>query len=101
MKYLSSIALFLLVMSSVFAQKKSDKAVFKEYEPGYYQNSILKDVRHINTTLEKKELEKHFQMDQSSYTVPNKVSDYKREWANPVISQGNAGSCWAYSTVSF
>ncbi len=101
MKYLSSIALSILFISSVFAQTKTDKAVFKEYEPGYYQKSILKDVRHINATLEKKELEKHFQMDQSGYDVPNKVSDYKKTWANPVISQGNAGSCWAYSTVSF
>ncbi len=95
------IIISILIVSSGFSQVKTDKAEFKEYESGYYQNSILKDVRHINQSLEKKEVDKRFQMDQSGYSVPNKVSDYKKEWANPVISQGNAGSCWAYSTVSF
>jgi bleomycin hydrolase len=40
-------------------------------------------------------------MDQSALDIPNKVKFYTREWANPVISQGNAGSCWCYSTLSF
>ncbi|NPA68532.1 MAG: peptidase C1, partial [Chlorobi bacterium] len=80
---------------------KPDKAVFKEYEPGFYQNTILKDVRHVKENLKRKEVHKRFQLDQSGYDIPNKVSDYKREWANPVISQGNAGTCWCYSTVSF
>ena len=86
---------------TTFAQIKSDNAVFKEYEAGYYQNSILKDVRFVNQNLDKKEKDKRFQMDQSGYNIPNKVSGYKKEWANPVISQGNAGTCWAYSTISF
>ena len=95
------ILIALMLTGNIFAQVKTDKSIFKEYEPGFYQNSILKDVRHIDAVLNKKELEKRFQMDQSEYKVPNKVSDYKKEWANPVISQGNAGTCWAYSTVSF
>ncbi len=101
MKRIVLISVSILIASTVFAQTKTDKANFKSYEPGYYQNSILKDVRHINKNLEKKELDKRFQMDQTGYSFPNKVSDYKREWSTPVISQGNAGSCWAYSTISF
>jgi bleomycin hydrolase len=101
MKSLSILLTFLLTSIISVAQVKTDKAVFKEYEPGYYQNSILKDVRFINENLNKKEIEKRFQMDQTDYDLPNKVNQYKREWANPVISQGNAGSCWAYSTISF
>jgi bleomycin hydrolase len=85
----------------LIGQVKPDKAVFKEYEPGYYQKSILKDISEVNEQLEISEPEKRFEMDQSGYSIPNKVSDYKREWANPVISQGNGGSCWSYSTVSF
>ncbi len=92
----------LLLIFSMFAQSKKDNAVFKEYEAGYYQNSVLKDVRNINNIINSdNETDKHFLMDQSGYSIPDKISDYKREWANPVISQGNAGSCWAYSTVSF
>ena len=101
MKKLSIFFAFIAISAGVFAQIKPDKAVFKEYEPGFYQNFILKDVRHVNEVLNKKEPTKYFQMDQSGYDIPNKVSDYKREWANPVISQGNAGTCWCYSTVSF
>ena len=101
MKKLIVITVLVYVASVTFAQIKSDNAVFKEYEAGYYQNSILKDVRFINKNLQKQEKDKRFQMDQSGYNNPNKVSEYKKEWANPVISQGNAGSCWAYSTISF
>ncbi len=101
MKKIITILMFFAITANLNAQVKPDKAVFKEYEPGFYQNFILKDVRHINEVLNKKEPAKHFQMDQNGYDIPNKVSDYKREWANPVISQGNAGTCWCYSTVSF
>ncbi len=90
----------LLVSAGSFAQKK-DKAEFKEYAPGFYQNFILKDVRHVNENLKQKKVSKHFQMLQTGYSIPDKVSDYKKIWANPPISQGNAGSCWCYSTVSF
>ncbi|MCF6364745.1 MAG: hypothetical protein L3J35_00935 [Bacteroidales bacterium] len=101
MKKITFLSIAIFFASTFFAQVKTDKATFKSYEPGYYQNSILKDVRHINENLERKEIDKRFQMDQSNYNIPNKVSNYKREWAKPVISQGNAGSCWAYSTISF
>lgn len=101
MKKLLTILSVFAITANLNAQLKPDKAVFKEYEPGFYQNFILKDVRHINEVLNKKEPAKHFQMDQSGYDIPAKISDYKREWANPVISQGNAGTCWCYSTTSF
>ncbi|MFO7828840.1 MAG: C1 family peptidase [Bacteroidales bacterium] len=84
---------------SVMAQQK-DKAVFVEYEPGFYANFILKDISAVEEKLEKKEKDVKFMMDQSEMDLPNTVDLYKREWANPVISQGNAGSCWAYSTIS-
>ncbi len=101
MKQFTLITVAIFIVSNVFAQIKTDKSQFKSYEQGYYQNSILKDVRNINKKLEKKELHKRFQMDQSGYNIPLKVSDYLSVWANPVISQGNAGTCWAFSTVSF
>jgi len=99
----------LFVLASLFlfgganAQQKKDASSFKEYEAGYYQNSILKDIRNVDATLEKKAVDKRFFMDQSSYDLPNKISLYKNniEWANPSISQGNGGSCWCFSTTSF
>ncbi|RLD52049.1 MAG: peptidase C1 [Bacteroidetes bacterium] len=99
-KILLSFAVLALT-ANVFAQNKTDNAEFKAYEPGFYQNFILRDVSHVNESMKPKEVHKHFQMVQTGYDIPNKVSNYKREWANPVISQGNAGTCWCYSTVSF
>ena len=102
MKRIISISLALLFVSSfVFAQQKKDKSKFTEYEPGYYQNSILKDVRAVKKKMTSKEKYKHFQMDQSGLDLPNKIDLYKKQWANPSISQGNAGTCWCFSTTSF
>ena len=97
---------FLLVsiffVGVVFAQNK-DKAKFKEYEPGYYQNNILKDISHVKKERTEKKMDKRFLMDQSGMELPNKIDLYKNKtvWHNPTISQGNAGTCWCFSTTSF
>ncbi len=99
---MKKIILVLTVMffsASLMGQKK-DKAIFVEYEPGFYQNFILKDVTAVEKRLQPVEKDLKFMMDQSGMDLPNNVDLYKREWANSVISQGNAGSCWAYSTIS-
>ena len=101
MRAIFKILLMVLFVTPLMAQTNNDKAVFKAYKPGFYQNSILKDVRHIREIQNQKEPHKRFEMDQSAYAIPNKLSDYKRVWANPVISQGNTGTCWDFSTTSF
>jgi len=93
------ISLFFLGFS--FAQDKPDKLIFKKYEPGFYQNVILKDVRAVEKAQKPATLRKYPEMDQSGMDLPNKLTDYKSVWHNPVISQGNGGSCWCYSTTSF
>ncbi|RKD89695.1 C1 family peptidase [Mangrovibacterium diazotrophicum] len=67
---------------------------------GFYYETILKDISHVNDSLEAEAPATRLTMDQSGYDLPNKVSLYKREWANPVISQGNTGTCWDFSTLS-
>ncbi|MBI5217873.1 MAG: peptidase C1 [Bacteroidia bacterium] len=110
MKKIASLIFCIVFLTiAVYAQKDQkkeqprDKSVFKEFEPGYYQNSILKDIRSIDEKKEKKEKEKKFIMDQSGIDLPNKMDLYKKntQWHNPSISQGNAGTCWAFSTTSF
>ncbi|MBN1251590.1 MAG: hypothetical protein JXA16_05605 [Bacteroidales bacterium] len=100
MKKFSLLVVLAIFSISLFAQKK-DKSMFKEYEAGFYQNFILKDVSNVEAKMDEEENFKNFEMDQSGLDLPNKVNLYKRVWANDVISQGNAGSCWSYSTVSF
>ncbi len=100
MKKLYVIIFALFFVLNAFAQN-TDKAVFVEYEPGFYQNFILKDVSKVEENLNPVEKDKKFMMDHSGLYLPNKVDLYKREWATPVISQGNAGTCWSFSTISF
>ena len=84
-----------------FGQKPvKDKGYFQEYEPGYYQNFILKDVRHFESTQKTKKKDKRFRMDQSGMDLPNKLDLYTSQWYNPPISQGNTGTCWCFSTTS-
>lgn len=99
--------LITLAFISVFAAgiafgQEKDKAKFKEYEPGYYENFILKDVRAVKKEKKEEEKEKKFLMDQSDMDLPNEMGLYENEvWHTPTISQGNAGTCWAFSTTSF
>ncbi len=93
--YLSSLFL------TAYTQVKPDKAVFKETKPGFYQNVIMKDVQQVNEQLTPSKTYKRFKADMTSKDLPNKLDLYKQQWHNPPISQGNAGTCWAFATVSF
>jgi len=57
------------------------------------------------TAVEEKQAEKEpykrFVMDQSGMDLPNNPALYKTVWSNPTQSQGNAGTCWSFSTTSF
>jgi len=102
MQKLSLVLSFILISSVVFAQN-NDKVKFNEYKAGYYQNFILKDVRHIQETKKEAKREKRFAMDQSGMELPIKITDYKEHtyWHTPTTSQGNTGTCWCFSTMSF
>src|SRR6056297_2910242 len=100
MKHFSLLIAIIMLANLSFAQRK-DESKFKEYEPGFYRETILKDIKAVKKKMEEEKTHKRFIMDQSELDIPNKVKLYEREWANPVISQGNAGTCWCYSTLSF
>lgn len=91
----------LLATLTIFAQVQPDKAVFKESKPGFYQNVIMKDVQQVNEQLSTAKVHKRFKVDMTGKKLPNKVDLYKQQWHFPPISQGNAGTCWAFSTVSY
>lgn len=81
--------------------QNQDKSEFMPFQPGFYQNSILKDVNAVNESLKKEEVFKRFQMDQKGIAIPNKVTDYQKQWAFDPVSQGNSNTCWSFSTISF
>jgi bleomycin hydrolase len=84
----------------LFAQNK-DKAEYINVEPGFYQNSILKDISTVKNIQETKAPARRFQMVQDSTLIPHKLADYKFSWCNIPVSQGNTGTCWCFSTTSF
>jgi len=89
------------VSLNVFGQNK-DKAMFREPKPGFYQDSILRDIHDVNARLEHKELYKSFVVDLTSVSLPNKIDLYKnQQWHNSPVSQGNTNTCWCFSTTSF
>jgi len=93
------LAIFILPAFSLFSQ--NDKAYFEEYEPGYYQNFILKDVRGFSKKKKINKKRKYLKMDQSKMKLPNDPSLYKTYWSKPTTSQGNTGTCWDFSNTSF
>ena len=100
------IALTLLAIAiciSAVAQKNTSKSEFKVYEKGkgYYYESILKDIREVDESLEKKEPYKRFVMDHRKLDLPTDRSLYTTMWSQPTESQGNGGTCWSFSTTSF
>lgn len=94
--------LFLLFALNLSAQNQDVAKI--EVLPagkGFYYETILKDISHVHDSIAADEPATRFTMDQSGKKLPNKVDLYKRQWANPVISQGNTGTCWDFSTLSF
>jgi bleomycin hydrolase len=99
-KIIVSIAL-LLTSGFSFSQQPADKGLMKEGKPGYFQNTIMKDVRAVDDQHEPAKTEKRFQADFTGKDFPTKVALYKQEWHLPPVSQGNSNTCWCFSTTSF
>ena len=95
------ISALMLTLTSLAQNKDAAKFIILPQGEGYYYQTILKDVLHVEDSLTKEEPHARLVMDQSGLQLPNKVDLYKRVWANTPISQGNTGTCWDYSTLSF
>ena len=93
--------LLLIFTPFLFSLNAQDKAAFKTYQPGYYQNVIMKDVRNVEETTQAPKQVQRFKVDLNGVELPNKVDLYKSQWHNKPVSQGNAGTCWAFSTISY
>mgnify|MGYP000914173933 FL=1 len=86
---------------TVYSQERT-KAVIKELKPGFFENSILKDDRMVEEKKNPPEPRKRFAIDLTGVELPNKIAQYKTTgFYFPPISQGNTGTCWAFSTTSF
>jgi len=93
--------LALLTLNSLAQNVSKGKIITEDKGKGFYIESILKDVTAVEEKQAEKEPYKRFVMDQSGMDLPNSMSLYKTVWSNPTQSQGNAGTCWSFSTTSF
>lgn len=101
MKKLTLFIFTIFFLSSINIFSQDDKAYFEEFEPGYYQNFILKDVNSYSKEKKVVKKRKYIKMDQSNMDLPNDPTLYKTYWSTPTTSQGNTGTCWNFSTTSF
>ncbi len=92
---------FVFVNTQAQDNSKKDKGVFKEYKPGYYQNTILKGIEEFKKKDKKTRQQKYFALDLSGYYLPNSTSQFKMQWHNKTLSQGVTGTCWCFSAISF
>lgn len=89
------------ITGSLNGQNK-DKATFIDPQPGFYQNSILRDDRELREKDEPARDDRYLGVDLSGSPLPNKIDLYKtNQWHNAPISQGNTSTCWCFSTTSF
>lgn len=96
------IAGLILLMPGLLSGQNKDKAVFRTAEPGFYQNSILRDDREMQQKETQVDRGKTFSVDLSVALLPNKTDLYKnKQWHNPPVSQGATSTCWCFSTTSF
>ncbi len=95
-----SLSIF-IIAAGAYAQQPKTPGIMKEGKPGYFQNTIMKDIRAVDESTEPAKTEKRFQADLTGLVFPDKVSLYQQEWRLPPVSQGNTNTCWSFSTTSF
>ncbi|MCP4438783.1 MAG: peptidase C1 [Aureispira sp.] len=91
-----TLALACMIGTVSFAQQK-DKAQFEDGFNEYYHNDILKSFEEKK----KEETSQKFKLDASKIDAPKSVEEFKTTWCESPESQGNAGTCWCFSTTSF
>ncbi len=99
-KQFFSICFISLVLAVSAQDTKTSKGVFRFYEPGYYQNSILKGIEKYESTVETVKLAGTFKLDPAGLAIPTDKSTFKTIWHLPPVSQGNTNTCWSYSATS-
>ncbi|MBN1639383.1 MAG: peptidase C1 [Ignavibacteriales bacterium] len=102
MKYriliLNLISIF-LVNSFFYCQEVTkDKSTYQERKMGFYQE-ILDGIKEFNQKESKTRLQ--LKMDFSNINAPGLKEEFKYQWHNEPVTQGNTGTCWSFCATSF
>ena len=99
---LSTFILLLLTINIAMAQQPiQNNGKFIEHKKGFYENSILKGVEEFEDTKKPEKKKTSFKLDLTGMDVPTSADQFTGYWKNEPLSQGNAGTCWSYSTTSY
>ena len=101
MKKIFSFFICSAIAGVTFAQQRHDSASFQERKPGYFQNTILKNINQYEQGEKKKNPSRSFKMNFSGMDLPKDPAKYKSVWYSDPVSQGNTNTCWGFSTISF
>jgi bleomycin hydrolase len=103
MKSLFASVIIIVISISLFSQEilKKDKAVYKEAQTGFYQDSVLKGIDDFKSESEKPEVKTYIAADLSGKSYPTDPKNYTQYWHNPPLSQGQTGTCWSFASTSF
>jgi bleomycin hydrolase len=97
---LYTLTVILLSVQLVYSQKPLDKGTFRTYEPGYFQNSILKGIESYENSVKAPPAQPVFKAE-VPVNVPKSIKEFKTFWHNEPVSQGNTNTCWSFSTTSY
>ncbi len=100
MKIKLTVVLAFAALFSVQAQNVDKGKLIVVPKGSFYEDVVLKDVRLVDSALNPEKPKTKYIMDMAGVKLPNKVDLYKTFWANAPLSQGNTGTCWAFSTTS-
>tara|TARA_B100000214_G_scaffold22343_1_gene14855 strand:- start:1192 stop:2400 length:1209 start_codon:yes stop_codon:yes gene_type:complete len=89
------ILFLLLISNTVIAQ---DKGKFEDYTNLFYEK-ILKESQEFNN--QKNDQSKSFKMIIDNKAIPQSLEEFTIVNMEDPISQGNTGTCWSFSTISF
>ncbi|HNQ68504.1 MAG TPA: C1 family peptidase [Bacteroidales bacterium] len=93
---------FLLVFVIEITAQTEDTGKFRTYPAGFYHKVIMRDILgDDNYSLSDYKPVPVFKMDFGEKIYPVQISEYTTIPHSEPVSQGNSGTCWAYSATSF
>ena len=84
-----------LITTSINAQ---DKGIFESYSNEFYRK-IIKESNQYHE--DKNDSKKSFRMNIDDKKIPKSLDEFTIVKSENPISQGNTGTCWCFSTISF
>ena len=97
--YLILTLLAFLICPVLKAQNENrNKGEFIESKNEFFEN-MTGEIEKFNEPV--KEVKKAYKVNFAGMDLPKSLDEFKYFWHNPPVSQGQTGTCWAFSTTSY